>query len=587
MDIDGRMTAANPAWIGCLGWQEAELVGMSLIDLVLPQEQELCQGLLAQVSKGLNVSQVDLRMRHKTGRYVWLQWNVQLTPDHQVCAVARDVSRSKQSQLLVDQEIRLLEMAEKTAHVGHWRLDIGQARVRWSQEMFKIYGRKPLKSDISLDDFIDAFVSEDRERLWLLINRASQGGFDLETECRLQRPDGTVRYVFIRANCEYDEHSQVVGLFGILQDVTESRTYSSDMKIKDDIFATAIGATSDGIWDWNLKTNEVWFSEQWKAQLGYQDFEVKNRLKSWSDLVFEEDEALLYEKLSEYLRGETERVELIQRLRHKKGHTVYVLVRAQAIRDDKGEPIRLIGAQTDVTELKNLENAKSEFTSIVSHELRTPLTALHGALGLLVGQFADECSDQALSLIEMANNNSQRLTLLVNDILDMEKLQSGAMTFDIRSVDVQALLGHVVETLRTKADGYQVAVEVSSVQEGLTVRADADRLMQVLVNLLSNAMKFSDPGASVKLRATASKQGVTISVIDTGVGVSLDKLPHIFDKFKQADSTDGRHKGGTGLGLAITKALVENMQGDIHVTSQEGAGSTFYVTLPQGEEVVG
>jgi len=135
-----------------------------------------------------------------------------------------------------------------------------------------------------------------------------------------------------------------------------------------------------------------------------------------------------------HINKENERFEMIQRFRHKKGHTVFILVRAYAVRDQDGRAIRIVGAHTDVTELKRLEQAKSEFTSIVSHELRTPLTAIHGAIGLLNGHYRDDLPEQAQSLVKVANNNSERLILLVNDILDMEKLQSGRMDFDLHKI---------------------------------------------------------------------------------------------------------------------------------------------------------
>lgn len=579
---DGYLKQVNPAWKETLGYDEDELLAQPFMNFIHAEDHASTLLALEDLSYGKKVVDFENRYKAKDGTYVWLQWRAHVKKEEPelIYAVARDVTKAKSRHMREQNDIRLLEMAEMTARVGHWHLDISSGFLQWSQEVFNIYGRKPNKAHITLDDFIDAFFGEDQARLWGLIQEAIQDGKEIDTEARLLRNDGAISNVVIRAVCEKDPVNAVQGLFGIIQDVTIERQHQERLRSKEELMSMAFRATSDGIWDWDLRTDQVWFSPQWKAQLGYGDEEILNRFDSWTDLVFEEDRLKVMDEIERHFRGETERFEMIQRMRHKDGHAVFILARAEAVRDEKGQAIRLVGAHTDVTELKRLEQAKSEFTSIVSHELRTPLTAIHGAIGLLNGHYGEELSDQAKSLVQVANNNSNRLILLVNDILDMEKLQSGRMDFDLRPIVLGEFLPQAVENHQAFAKQYKVTLSYDHAGDQLSIIGDSDRLMQVLSNLLSNAIKFSNENDTVSIRCKPVSGRVQISIVDTGRGIAKEMQRRIFDKFIQADSSDQRSKGGTGLGLSISKAMVEKMNGTISLRSELDKGSTFTVSLP-------
>jgi PAS domain S-box-containing protein len=581
INVEGHFQKVSPSWQNLLGWDEEELCNMSVLDLLHPDDALKTRQAIEDIKIGIHIADLENRLRAKSGDYHWLQWRAHAQKDEAttICAVARDITLTKKQQIRAKNEIHLLEMAESTARVGHWHLETANANLQWSNEVFNIYGRKANKSKIMLDDFIDAFVGPDQSRLWNLIQQAIQDGSEIDTEARLMRNDGNIRDVVVRAVCE-KVNGTVQGLFGIIQDVTSERQHQARLRSKEELLSMAFRATSDGIWDWDLRTDQVWYSPQWKTQLGYEDDEINDRFDSWADLIFEEDRIKAMDGMDAHFRGETERFEMVQRFRHKKGHTVFILVRAYAIRNDMGQAIRMVGAHTDVTELKKLEQAKSEFTSIVSHELRTPLTAIHGAIGLLNGHYGDELSEQARALVQVANNNSERLILLVNDILDIEKLQSGRLDFDLREIALGEFLPQAVENHQSYAKKYNVTLDYNHVGDELSIIGDSDRLMQVMSNLLSNAIKFSKEGDTVKVRIQSRGSQVAISIVDTGRGIPADMRIKIFDKFIQADSTDQRHKGGTGLGLSISKAMVDKMNGTISVISKEGEGSTFTVTLP-------
>lgn len=252
--------------------------------------------------------------------------------------------------------------------------------------------------------------------------------------------------------------------------------------------------------------------------------------------------------------------------------------------DDDGEDERVVGFYslvTDITELKRIDRMKSEFVSTVSHELRTPLTSIRGSLGLIAGGVAGPLPDAAHGLVEIAKNNCERLIRLINEILDSEKIESGKMTFELAVVEIVPLLAHVLAANEGFAAQHQVRLVLDAPPDVLHVCVDADRLNQVVTNLVSNAVKFSPSGAAVDVRARRSGNRVRVEVQDHGSGIPDEFRGRIFQKFSQADSTDARPKGGTGLGLSIAKSIIEHLDGVIGFTSAAGKGTTFYFELPE------
>jgi signal transduction histidine kinase len=254
------------------------------------------------------------------------------------------------------------------------------------------------------------------------------------------------------------------------------------------------------------------------------------------------------------------------------------------LRDISGQAIGTISIGEDITERYKVERMKAEFISVVSHELRTPLTSMQAALSLLSEKIIDPTSEEGEATIQIATEGTDRLVRLVNDILDLERLESGKVRLEKRLCNVHNLLDTAIAQMQEMANQAEITLEASPCS--FQVEADSDRLLQVLTNLLSNAIKFSPNHSVVQLSAEPQQieecSYLLFTVHDEGRGIPADSLESIFDRFHQVDASDSRDKGGTGLGLAICNSIIQQHRGEIWVKSAMGKGSTFYFTLPMG-----
>ncbi len=264
--------------------------------------------------------------------------------------------------------------------------------------------------------------------------------------------------------------------------------------------------------------------------------------------------------------------------RRKDGTTFPTEVAISAVSQEGGH--NYLAVIRDITERKQVERLKSEFVSVVSHELRTPLTSIAGSLGLLAGGAAGALPERAARLVGIAQANSSRLVRLVNDILDIEKIEAGQMRFDLRPIALEALIDQCIQANTAFAAQYGVRITADPIGPGIAVLADDDRLTQVITNLMSNAIKFSPAGEEVRIAVTPGEASHRLSVCDHGPGIPDHFRDRIFQRFAQADASDVRQKGGTGLGLAIVSEIVSRMQGKVSFETEAGKGTTFHVNLP-------
>lgn len=309
--------------------------------------------------------------------------------------------------------------------------------------------------------------------------------------------------------------------------------------------------------------------------LGYDsEEELLNRnLESESDASYDRP---IFRQLAEReggMRG------LEAQWRRRDGSPIWVRESAHAVRGPEGEVLYYEGTVEDVSERRQLERLKHQFVSTVSHELRTPLTSLRGALGLLAGGVLGDLPEEARGTVEIAQRSIVRLCTLVNDILDVERIEQGKLSLEIRPHSLAALLASAVEEVEPLAREAGIRLDASHPPGG--VEADGGRLVQVIVNLLSNALKFSPRGSTVRLRAWETPDGVEVQVEDQGRGIPPEHREAIFERFRQVEISDAAGQRGAGLGLAISKSIIELHGGRIGVESEPGQGSTFWFRIPR------
>jgi PAS domain S-box-containing protein len=322
-------------------------------------------------------------------------------------------------------------------------------------------------------------------------------------------------------------------------------------------------------------------SRAWTRTLGYPAEEL--RATTLLELAHEEDRDAVASQLAQAARG-SQRLQFDFRCHCRDGSWRWLQC-STAVNPDEGV---LYLVARDVTEQKQLEQErrrmeqlKDEFVSTVSHELRTPLTSIRGALSLLQGGVAGPLPEGMGEMISIAHKNSERLIRLINDILDLEKVEAGQLDFQLEPTELGALVTQASVAHQSYAAQYNVRVETELEAKGVQVLVDADRFTQVLANLLSNAIKFSPPGERVLVRLERVGGTVRICVEDRGPGIPESFRPQVFQRFAQAHGGGAHRKGGSGLGLSIARAMVEQQGGTLDFLTAEGVGTTFRVTLPE------
>ncbi len=393
------------------------------------------------------------------------------------------------------------------------------------------------------------------------------------------------------------------------------RNLNAEEKLKksEALFALILNGLNEGVFDYDIPTNNITYSSSYKAMLGHRAEELGADQDQFYDFVHPEDLDGAVEHMKRYLNKEIPNYHNVFRIRHKEGHWIWVMSRGIGIEDKKGRISRLIGTHTDITAQKQREEelryfmhendlqkeeltlakekaeaanaAKSDFLAMMSHEIRTPMNAVIGLSSLLLETPLDNKQQQ---MVETLATNADILLKLVDDLLDISRVESGQVELETRLFSIDGIFKVVHAMFDTQAENKGIQLTLTNNIGKQIYSGDPSRIQQILMNLISNALKFTSRGfvSITAEKETGDKEGVKITVIDTGVGIPEDKLPTIFEKFVQADQSISRRFGGSGLGLSICRSLAQLMGGDIHVSSVVNEGSTFVVFLPLRPGVV-
>jgi len=360
----------------------------------------------------------------------------------------------------------------------------------------------------------------------------------------------------------------------VFRDITERKRMEEELKASEERYRDLFENANDGIYILDRAGRIVSFNRKAEEITGYTVEEVRGQ--SYTLFLPPGPERKKARRaFLKNMRGQPDKTELT--IIRKDGREVILELSTRPIWQG-GQIVGIQGIARDITERKELERLKSDFISTVSHELRTPLTSIKGYVDLVLAGDVGPLTPEQKEFLTIVSQNTTRLTELINDLLEIERLESGKIEFEFAELDLAEVLENVARSLHVNAEqkGLEFLTEIPS---GLKVRGDRDRLTQVFLNLLSNAIKYT-PAGTVELRAHQEDDAVVVEVRDTGIGLSESDLQKLFQKFFRSDNPYVRKVGGTGLGLSIAKAIVERHGGTITVTSQLGQGSTFTVRLP-------
>lgn len=388
-------------------------------------------------------------------------------------------------------------------------------------------------------------------------------------ETRVKCKDGSALWTHATVMPRRDLAGCLIGTISVRTDITATKLAASERE-----FSQALHKFSDDVYVFEPGSYRfIYMNERAMQRLGW-DRETY-QTKSLHDAEPKFSAGRFDKLVAPLLDGITDRIEM-QVMLGSRPHDATI----QLIQSEVGSP-KFVTIFRDVSERIEAEQIKDEFIATVSHELRSPLTSVKGALGLALSGAVGELPDKARSLLDIAHRNVDRLVLIVNDILDLEKISAGKMEFDLDTRDLCELVSEAITSNISGAARFDVSIVAEGIAEPAFATFDQDRMMQVLTNLISNAVKFSEPGGGVTVTLSNDESSQLIVVADHGAGIPQEALKTIFDRFTQARNHTERSGNGTGLGLSIVKAIVEGHGGSVNMESTVGVGTKVRVRLPK------
>ena len=415
-------------------------------------------------------------------------------------------------------------------------------------------------------------------------------------------------YAYINNRPElFDDSLLIGGIFallniGLFYFLHSSNRVTKNLILTEDRLQYAMSASGEGIYDWDIKSGKVFYSNNFVQMLGYDQNEFGVGLDAFETRIYAEDQLLVKDAVTKYLDNQLSEYSVEFRMLHKDGHTVWLNSRANAIRDNDGQAKRIIGTHRDISDQKSIEEnlkdevveaeqaveTKSDFLAHMSHEIRTPLTAITGIAEILEKNSSD-FSVRQKELISTLSTSTKSLKELVTDILDFSKIEKGEIDFEDQYFPLTDLTNEVISMMSVPANEKNIGFKVMDDDvRDIEYFGDKTRLRQILVNLIGNAIKFTDDGMVtllIKKEIIKDIEVLNFYVQDTGIGIDDSALNTIFEEFQQGDNSVSRKYGGTGLGLPISKNLAVLMGGDINVESTKDLGSTFTLSLPMKDRV--
>lgn len=564
VDREGRFVFVSSAARLVLGREPSEMMGSPYLSFVHPDDRAVAKTSADEAFRGGRVAAIDIRFLKGDGSVAWLSWNLQALPGPAgvLFGVGRDVSKQRESERAVEHLRRQNEMILSSAGEGIYGLDsegrttfVNPAAARmigWDIE--ELIGQ-PQHAVLHHSKRDGTPYPLEECPIYASIKDGAVHRVDNEV---FWRKDGTSFPVEYVSTPIRDERGELSGAVVTFQDITERKRAEEQIgvlaRFPDENPNPVMRIGGDGVLQYaNVPSAPL---------LEHFGCEVGHAVPAFCRLLIEEA-----------LASST-----VQEVEVDCGDQVFSCVFSPVV--DAGY---VNFYARDITERKEIEKMKDEFISVVSHELRTPVTSIRGYLELLAEDEKDTLDEEQRGFLEVAMRNTHRLEILVNDLLDISRLEAGRLEIAHESFDICELIAEVIAQVKPEMTGKEMKLTTSELATPVLAWGDPGRVAQILTNLISNAIKYSYPRTNIEIGIEAVEDGdgiLQVDVADQGPGIPAEEIENVFQRFHRIDSTSTRSTTGTGLGLAISKALVELHGGRIWVESEIGKGSTFSFSLP-------
>lgn len=591
-DAEGRVTALNLEAEKTFGYSLDDLKGKLLHEFIHHHHRDgrpfpMHECPLCQIYKaGEMVRDHEAIVFRKDGSRLYVTGsNAVLEAEGKMLGAAlilHEITDRKLAEQALREREDDLNRAQMFGHIGSWRLDLGANRLDWSAENHRIFGI-PKGASVTYETFLTCVHPEDRagvDQAWQ--DCLAGAPYDLEHRLLI---NGQVKWVREKAELEFDVAGNLIGGFGITQDITDIKLAERALRESEDRFQLATEIGRSGTWDWNLHSGEMFWSRGHYEILGYPVGEVAPSYQAWAARVHPQDLARIEAQIQRSMR---ERVDYVVEFRvvWPDASIHWMSSRGRYEFEPDGTCRRMVGVMADITSLKQAELAlreadhrKDEFLAMLAHELRNPLAPIRNAAHILGRlDLAEPRLRWAQDIIE---RQVSHLTHLVDELLDVSRIVQGKIVLKRTRIQLDDLIRQACESVQPTMAAKKHWLEVHMPDAPVVLDGDLVRLVQILQNLLNNAAKYTPDGGRIELLGQLHATEIEIEVRDNGMGISVELLPVVFDLFRQGNRTLDRSQGGLGIGLTLVRQLVRLHGGQVSVASNgPGQGTSFSLRLP-------
>lgn len=490
-----------------------------------------------------------------------------------IMAIGFEVTEQVIARKKVEEAEERMRLATEATELATWDLDLQTRNIIHSPRLAKIFGHKDSKK-ISHQEMRNQIHPDDREAI---VERAFEKALNTGVyfyEARLIKPDKSICWIRTQGKVFYDEKKLAHKMIGTLRDITEEKVYREELEEREQKFRVLADFMPQFVWTGDAQGNLNYFNQAVYDYSGLTPEQVEK--EGWIQIVHPDERE---ENVKVWVDAITNGTDFIFEHRFKSADGVYrwQLSRAIPLRDANGIIQMWVGTSTDIHDIKEQDQQKDYFISMASHELKTPVTSIKGYVQILKTMYAGKEDIFLINSLNIVDKQILTLTNLISDLLDVSKIKTGGLVFNKEDFEITKLIYEIADEIKNINPGYKIEV---SAEKNIHINADRDRIGQVLINFLTNAIKYSPQSNAIKIKTAVKDNQLVVSVEDKGIGISKKDQERIFERFYRVEGKSENTFPGFGIGLFIVAEIIQRHNGSVSVESKPGKGSIFSFTLP-------